>query len=132
MILKVNLYWSWNGPGCTQKHHGTHESLWKAIFASYQDRRVSQKFGSHTDISHFYIHLYPIIDKLVATYSDQLLMYVVVLNNSSHFITPNMDCQLLRQKSGVSWKVVCFGILIHFLSLVFMFSSLIFFAQLLM
>ena len=32
--------------------------------------RISQKFGSHTDISHFYIHLHPIIDKLVATLAD--------------------------------------------------------------
>ena len=35
--------------------------------------REFQKFGSHTDISHFYIHLYPIIDKLVATYSINYL-----------------------------------------------------------
>ena len=54
-------------------------TLFRETHESYQ---VSQ-FGDHTDISHFYIHLYPIIDKLVNTYS---INYVSCSKQYIHFL----------------------------------------------
>ena len=99
MILKVNLYWSWNGPGCTQKHHGTHESLWKAIFSSYKES-LRNLGVIQIHISHFYICTFISNYWQISGYIlYQLLMYVVVLNNMYNFCNTFINSRTFIEKA---------------------------------